>query len=39
MVQLSQTIRCRGTLQCQQVCNRHAKYSAQNDERLAEVSH
>jgi len=40
-VSLSQTKRCRGTLQCQHVCNRRAEpeYSARNDKRPAEVSH
>jgi len=36
-VTLSQTKRCRGTLHCQQVCNRRAEYCARNDKRPAEV--
>jgi len=36
-VTLSRTKCCRGTLHCQQVCNRHAEYSARNNKRLSEI--
>ena len=38
-VTLSRTKRCKGTLHCQQVCNRHAEYSAWNDKWPSGVSH